>query len=114
ALGGKVERGSADYWTLYCVGYAHLDTEWRWSYPIVIREFIRNTMEKNFPLFEKYPNYIFNFTGANRYRLMREYYPASFERVRHYVAQGRWFPAGSSWEEGIVNEPSSESIVRQV
>ena len=114
SLGGKVERGSADYLTLYCVGYAHLDTEWRWSYPIVIREFIRNTMEKNFPLFEKYPNYIFNFTGANRYRLMQEYYPASFERVRHYVAQGRWYPAGSSWEEGIVNEPSSESIVRQV
>lgn len=114
ALGWKPLRGSNEYWTLYCVGYAHLDTQWRWSYPIVIREYIRNTMEANFPLFEKYPDYIFNFTGANRYRLMQEYYPAEFERVRRYVAAGRWFPAGSAWEEGIVDEPSSESIVRQV
>jgi len=59
--------------TLYVVGYAHLDTEWRWEYPQVIDEYIRNTMEDNFKLFEKYPHYIFNFSGANRYRFMKEY-----------------------------------------
>ena len=37
---------------LYVVGYAHLDTQWRWTYPKVIRDYIRNTMEQNFPLFE--------------------------------------------------------------
>ena len=26
--------------TLYVVGYAHLDTEWRWDYPTTIREYI--------------------------------------------------------------------------
>ena len=52
--------------TLYVVGYAHLDTEWRWEYPQVINEYIRRTMEDNFRLFEKYPHYIFNFSGANR------------------------------------------------
>ncbi|MFZ0760091.1 MAG: hypothetical protein WAM69_09095, partial [Candidatus Sulfotelmatobacter sp.] len=31
--------------TLYVVGYAHLDTEWRWEYPQVIDEYIRKTME---------------------------------------------------------------------
>ena len=39
--------------TLYVVGYAHLDTEWRWEYPQVIDEYIRKTMEDNFKLFEK-------------------------------------------------------------
>ena len=34
--------------TLYVVGYAHLDTEWRWEYPQVINEYIRKTMEDNF------------------------------------------------------------------
>ena len=34
--------------TLYVVGYAHLDTEWRWEYPQVIDEYIRKTMEDNF------------------------------------------------------------------
>src|SRR6267142_1687674 len=100
--------------TLYVVGYAHLDTEWRWEYPQVIQEYLTKTMRNNFALFEKYPHYIFNFTGANRYRLMKEYYPSDFERLKGYVAAGRWFPAGSSMEEGDVNSPNAESIIRQI
>jgi alpha-mannosidase len=100
--------------TLYVVGYAHLDTEWRWEYPQVIDEYLRKTMQDNFKLFEKYPHYVFNFSGANRYRLMKEYYPADFARLKKYVDEGKWFPAGSSMEEGDVNAPSAESIIRQV
>ena len=100
--------------TLYVVGYAHLDTEWRWEYPQVISEYLRNTLHDNFALIDKYPHYIFNFSGANRYRLMKEYYPADFARLKKYVAEGRWFPAGSSMEEGDVNAPSAETIIRQV
>lgn len=100
--------------TLYVVGYAHLDTEWRWEYPQVISEYLPKTMHKNFDLFEKYPHYIFNFSGANRYRLMKEYYPADYATIKKYVDSGRWFLAGSSMEEGDVNSPSAESILRQV
>ncbi len=100
--------------TLYAVGYAHLDTEWRWEYPQVIDEYLRRTMEDNFKLFERYPHYVFNFSGANRYRLMKEYFPEDFARVKGYVAQGRWFPAGSSMEEGDVNAPNAEALIRQV
>lgn len=100
--------------TLYVVGYAHLDTEWRWEYPQVIDEYIPNTMKSNFELFQKYPHYIFNFSGANRYRFMKEYYPQDFAKVKQYVAAGRWFPAGSSMEEGDVNAPSAEAIIRQI
>jgi alpha-mannosidase len=100
--------------TLYVVGYAHLDTEWRWEYPQVIDEYIRKTMEDNFKLFEKYPHYVFNFSGANRYRFMKEYFPDDFARVKKFVDEGRWFPAGSSMEEGDVNAPSAEAIIRQI
>ena len=86
--------------TLYVVGYAHLDTEWRWEYPQVINEYIRKTMEDNSPLLDKYPHHVFNFSGANRYRFMKEYYPADFAKLKKYVDSGRWFPAGSSMEEG--------------
>jgi alpha-mannosidase len=99
---------------LYVVGYAHLDTQWRWEYPRTIGEFLPKTMRDNFALFEKYPHYIFNFSGANRYRLMKEYFPADYGRVKEAVAAGRWFPAGSAMEEGDVNSPSAESIVRQI
>jgi len=100
--------------TLYVVGYAHLDTQWRWEYPQVIQEYLPKTMRNNFALFEKYPNYIFNFTGAYRYHLMKDYYPSDFERLKQYVAAGRWFPAGSSVDEGDVNSPNAESIIRQI
>jgi alpha-mannosidase len=100
--------------TLYVVGYAHLDTQWRWEYPTTISQYILNTMRDNFALFEKYPHYVFNFSGANRYRMMKEYFPADYAKVKKYVAAGRWFPAGSSMEENDVNSPSAESIIRQV
>lgn len=99
---------------LYEVGYAHLDTQWQWTYIDTIGEYIPNTMRNNFALFEKYPDYVFSFSGSNRYRMMKEYYPKDFAKVKEYVRKKRWFVAGSSVEENDVNVPSSESIVRQL
>jgi len=100
--------------TLYVVPYAHLDTQWRWEFPQTISEFLLKTMRVNFDYMDKYPHYIFNWSGANRYRLMKEYYPTDYARMTRYVAAGRWFPAGSSVEEGDVNLPSAEGIFRQI
>src|SRR6202167_1117256 len=100
--------------TLYVVPYAHLDTQWRWEFPQVISEYLLKTMRVNFDYIDKYPHYVFNWTGSNRYRLMKEYYPADYARLKQYVAKGNWYPAGSSVEEGDVNLPSAESIIRQV
>ncbi|HZL09116.1 MAG TPA: glycoside hydrolase family 38 C-terminal domain-containing protein [Prolixibacteraceae bacterium] len=99
---------------LYTIGYAHLDTEWNWEYPKTINEYIKNTMEDNFKLLEKYPDYVFNFTGSRRYTMMKEYYPEDYKKVGEYIKQGRWFVSGSSVDEGEVNISSSESILRQV
>jgi alpha-mannosidase len=100
--------------TLYVVPYAHLDTQWRWEFPQTISEYLLKTLRVNFDYIDKYPHYVFNWTGANRYRLMKEYYPADYARMQQYVAAGRWFPAGSSIEEGDVNLPSAEGIFRQI
>ncbi|MDT0642763.1 glycoside hydrolase family 38 C-terminal domain-containing protein [Zunongwangia sp. F363] len=99
---------------LYTIGYSHLDTEWRWTYKNSINEFIKNTMDENFYLFEKYPEYTFNFTGSRRYKMMKEYYPERFEKVKKYVDEGRWFISGSSVDESEVTVSSSESVIRHV
>src|SRR5260370_23483 len=78
--------------TLYMVGYAHLDTQWRWTYPQVVNQFLANTLHDNFKLLEKYPSYVFNFTGARRYMLMKEYFPDDYAKMKQYVEAGRWFP----------------------
>jgi alpha-mannosidase len=99
---------------LYTVGYSHLDTEWRWDYQKTINDYIKATLHDNFAYLEKYPEYKFNFTGADRYEMMKEYYPQDYEKVKEYIRQGRWFISGSSWEEGDALAPSAESLIRQV
>ncbi|RKY25130.1 MAG: alpha-mannosidase [Planctomycetota bacterium] len=99
---------------LYTIGYAHLDTQWRWDYQTTIDSFIKNTLDDNFDRFEKYPGYVFNFTGAVRYEMMKEYYPEKYEKLKEYIRQGRWFVAGSSVDEGEVIISSPESIIRQI
>ena len=114
--GGQPEAAPPDFSrpTLYVVGYAHLDTQWRWSYLDTIREFIPETMSRNYALFEKYPRYVFNFSGSRRYEMMREYYPDEYAKLKGYIDSGRWFPCGSSVDEADANVPSGESQVRHV
>jgi alpha-mannosidase len=99
---------------LYTVGYAHLDTQWRWDYPETINQYIKATLDDNFRFFEKYDQYVFTFTGARRYKLMKEYYPDKYEKLKKYINKGRWFVGGSSVDECDANIPSPESILRHV
>ncbi len=100
--------------TVYLVNYAHLDTQWRWSYRGSIDNYIADTMFDNFRNFSKYPNYRFNFTGSLRYAMMKEYYPKDYEKVKEHIAAGRWFVSGSSVDETDVNAPSPESLTRNI
>ena len=99
---------------IFTIATAHLDTSWLWTLETTIKRLLPNTMRWNFKLFEKYPEYRFNFEGAYRYELMEEYYPEDFKRLKEYVAQGRWVPTGSSYENGDVNTPSPEALIRSI
>ena len=85
--------------TLGMVATAHLDTQWRWTIKNTIEEYIPNTLHDNFRLFELYPDYTFSFEGAFRYMLTKEYYPDDYQRLKQYIADGRWRVAGS-WITG--------------
>lgn len=98
---------------LHVVATAHLDTQWRWTVRDTIDDFLPDTMRGNFALFEKHPGYVFSFEGAFHYALMKEYYPADWERLKAYAKAGRWRVAGSWWDAVDTHVPSSESLVRQ-
>ena len=100
--------------TLFIVPYSHLDDMWRWSYPQTIRDFLKNTLDENFAAFEEYPHFRFNWSGASRYAMIKEYYPERYKELKEWIAAGRWFPSGSSWVENDTNVPSTESIIRQI
>lgn len=100
--------------TIYTVATAHLDTVWNWTFERTVEKYIPATLDDNFKLFEKYPDYVFSFEGSRRYELMEEYYPEKFETLKKYVADGRWFVTGSAYENGDVNVPSPESLFRNI
>ncbi len=97
---------------VHTIATAHLDTVWNWDFERTVKNYIPQTLNWNFHLFEKYPDYVFNFEGAYRYELMEEYYPEQFEKLKKYVAEGRWYPCGAGWENGDVNVPSPEALFR--
>lgn len=99
---------------IYTIATAHLDTVWNWDFEHVINVCLKNTLDDNFALFEKYPDYRFNFEGSYRYELFEEYYPEKFEKLREYVKAGKWNITGSAYENGDVNVPSPESLFRNI
>jgi alpha-mannosidase len=98
----------------YLVSNAHFDTQWNWDVQASISEYVRHTMDRNFLLFDKYPDYVFNFEGGIKYKWMKEYYPEKFKRVKEYIRQGRWHVSGSSWDATDPNIPSPESFFRNI
>lgn len=97
---------------LFLISNAHLDSQWNWSARTTIDEYVPNTMSQNFSLFEKYPDFYFNFEGAIKYMWMKEYYPEQYAKLKDYIKAGRWNISGGSIDANDVMVPSSESVIR--
>lgn len=113
-LAGTVGLQAQDRPKAYLVSTAHFDNQWNWDIRESIDDYLHRTMVQNFYLFERFPEYVFNFESAQKYAWMKEYYPADFERVREYVKAGRWNVSGSTWEANDPNMPAAESFFRNI
>ena len=60
---------------VHTIATGHLDTVWNWELETTLNNYIPHTINWNFQLFKKFPEYVFNFEGAYRYELIEEYYP---------------------------------------
>lgn len=96
----------------YAVATAYLETQYKETIQDAIRKKIPDTLRGNFALFDKYPSYVFNFDGAFRYRLIQEYHPEEFRRLKEYIAKGQWAVAGSWLEAADPMIPSPEALIR--
>lgn len=107
----RVEKKKSEIFT---IANAHLDTSWLWTLEQTVEDYIPDTLKRNFEFMEKYPEYKFNFEGSYRYELIKEYYPEAFRKIKEYVKEGRWNPCGACYENGDVNVPSPEALIRNV
>ena len=99
---------------VYAVSTAHLDTVWRWSLAKTIKEYLPATLGTNFDLIDKYPHYKFNFEGAFRYEMVEKLYPVAFDIMKNHIANDRWCISGTAYENGDVNIPSPEALIRNI
>ena len=99
---------------MYAVANSHLDTAWNWPLETSIQSYIPNTIKQNIELLKKYPEFNMNWEGVYRYELVKQYYPDLYEELKTWIDAGRWFPTGSVYENGDVNVPSPEALMRNI
>jgi alpha-mannosidase len=99
--------------TLYVVSNSHLDTQWNWTVQDTIRDLIPPTFRDNFKLFEKFPDYVFNYEAAIHYMWFKEYHPEEWATLQKYVAAGRWKLSGGWVSAADTHVPSPEALMRQ-
>ena len=104
---------AAKNYTIHCVGHAHIDMNWMWSWPETV-SVTNDTFTTVDRLMEAYPDFCFTQSQASVYALTEKHHPELFERIRKRVAEGRWEIAASMWVEGDKNLAGGESLCRHL
>jgi alpha-mannosidase len=109
-----LEKGTPDSTrgSIGLIGNSHMDTAWLWPVKETIRKCAR-TYSNVVSLMDRYPEYTFIQSSALHLEWMRKYYPSLFERMKKYVAEGRYEPNGGVWVECDCNITSGELMARQ-
>ncbi|MCX5670635.1 MAG: hypothetical protein NTU94_04865, partial [Planctomycetota bacterium] len=100
-------------YTVHCVGHAHIDMNWMWSWPETVAT-TNDTFRTVLALMDEFPDFRFTQSQASVYALMRDYHPALLDRIRERVAEGRWEVAAVHWVEGDKNLAGGESLARHL
>ncbi len=103
----------AKTYTIHCVGHAHIDMNWMWSWPETCAV-TNDTFTTVLKLMEEFPDFCFTQSQASVYAIMREYNPELFEQIKKRVAEGRWEVAAVHWVEGDKNLAGGESLARHL
>ncbi len=99
--------------TVYCVGHAHIDMNWMWSWPETVSVTI-DTLTTVLRLMEEFPQLTFSQSQASVYAILERYRPDLLEQVQRRVREGRWEVTASHWVETDKNMVSGESLCRHL
>ncbi len=95
-----------------CFGHSHIDVAWLWPLQETERKCSR-TFSSQLALMEEYPDYKFLQSQPHLHRMVKEKYPALYERVLKAIKKGQWIPDGGMWVEADTNVTGGESLIRQ-
>ena len=103
----------AKRYTIHCVGHAHIDMNWMWSWPETVAV-TNDTFSTVLRLMEEYPAFTFTQSQASVYAILERFNPEMLEQVRRRVKEGRWEIAASHWVEADKNMAGSEALCRHL
>ncbi|XP_062847801.1 alpha-mannosidase 2C1 [Trichomycterus rosablanca] len=106
------QRNGQSQHTVHAMGHCHIDTAWLWPYEETIRKCARSWVTA-IRLMEKNPDFIFTCSQAQQFQWVKNWYPALFSQIHHFVQKGQFIPVGGTWVEMDGNLPSGESMIRQ-
>ena len=104
---------AAKEYTIYCVGHAHIDMNWQWSWPETVAV-TNDSFATVLRLMEEFPEFHFSQSQASVYAIVEKYNPAMLERIAERVREGRWEVTASHWVEGDKNLAGGESLCRHL
>jgi alpha-mannosidase len=96
-----------------CVAHAHIDMNWMWGYNETVSITLA-TMETMLAMMKEFPSFTFSQSQASIYKIVEEFAPAMFEKIKQRVKEGRWEVTASTWVETDKNMPSGESLTRHI
>ena len=96
---------------MHMIGCAHLDAAWFWPWTEGMSE-IKSTFKAALDRLDEYPDFIFTCSGAAYYEWLEEAFPTLFDKIRHYVQQGRWVITGGQYVQPDLNLPCGEALAR--
>lgn len=95
-----------------CFGHSHIDIAWLWPLQETERKCCR-TFSSQLALLAEYPDYKYLQSQPHIYQMVKDKYPALYQRVKKAVRDGRWIPDGGMWVEADTNITGGESLIRQ-
>ena len=99
--------------TIYCVGHAHIDMNWMWSWPETVG-ITNDTFMTVLRLMDEFPGFVFSQSQASVYAIVERHHPELLASIRKLVKQGRWEVTASHWVENDKNIASAESLCRHL
>ena len=96
-----------------CVGHAHIDMNWMWSYQETVAITLE-TFRTVLRLMDIFPTFTFAQSQASTYRIVEQYEPQMLAQIKQRVAEGRWEVSASTWVEADKNMSGSESMARHL
>jgi alpha-mannosidase len=103
----------AKSYTVHCVGHAHIDMNWMWSWPETVSLTV-DTFATVLRLMDEYPDFTFSQSQASTYKIIQDHRPDLLELIAQRVKEGRWEVTASHWVEGDKNMASGESLCRHL